>query len=636
MDYRERWELKEYRYSQRLRRRILVLHAALLALLVGYGLGFYYLQVVRGDEYALLAENNRLRRVPLPPMRGTIFDRNGEVLASTRPSMNLVLRREGLREADAQLRRLEGVLGVPYATLRARLDRMRDRPPFEPLVIREDVSLWEVAKIESRREWFPSVEVEQVPLRSYPAGPAVAHVIGYVGEVSEAQLATQGPEGPLQPGDLVGKTGIERALDERLRGQRGWKLVTVNSLGRQFGEARIGQEPVNGAPLRTTLDVRLQRALVEALGEEAGAGVFMDPRTGGILALASTPAFDPNLFASPVTPDSWRSLVEDPRRPLHDRAIASFYAPGSTFKVILSVAGVETGTISPAAVRYCSGSIVLYGRPFLCWKKGGHGAVDLERALVHSCNVYFYQLGKALGIEAIARYADLFNLGRPTGVELPGESGGVLPGPEWKRKRTGEPWYAGETISVSIGQGVLAVTPLQMATMISAVATGGFLPRPHVCADVAPAPVKLPLADDTLGLVRRALQQVVEAGTGRRAALGPIPVAGKTGTAQVFKRSAGIDADELPKHERDHAWFVGYAPADRPEIAFAVVVEHGGHGGTAAAPIARRVLEVFFADRLPEREPSPALIAAAAFARSDPAPAAERRGGGHERAAPSP
>jgi len=637
LDYRDRWELKEYRFSERLRRRILLVQAALLVLLVVYGLGFYYLQVVRGEEYASLAENNRLRRVPIPPMRGTIFDRNGEVLASTRPSMNLVLRREGLTDPDSQLRRLEAVLGVPSGMLRARLDQMRSRPAFEPLLVREDVGLWEVAKVESRREWFPSVEIEQVPVRSYPAGPAAAHVVGYVGEVGEAQLASQGPEGPLQPGDVVGKSGIERAYDESLRGRRGWKLVTVNSLGRQFGEPRVGREPVDGTPLRTTLDIRLQKALYEALGGEAGAGVFLNPWTGEILALASTPAFDPNLFAGPVTPEAWRALAADPRRPLHDRAIASFYAPGSTFKVLLSIAGLETGTISPETIRHCSGSIVLYGRPFLCWKKGGHGSVALERALVHSCNVYFYQLGKALGIETIARYADLFNIGRPTGVDLPGESGGVLPSPEWKRKRTGEPWYAGETISVSIGQGVLAVTPLQMATLISAVATGGMLPRPHVRADAKPEPVKLPVAPETFGLVRRALREVVEAGTGRRAALGPIPVAGKTGTAQVFKHSAGIDADKLPKEERDHAWFVGYAPAERPEIAFAVVVEHGGHGGTAAAPIVRQVLEVYFADRLPEPERSPGLVARTR-AESAPLLLAERprRGAPHEPAAAVP
>ncbi len=450
MDYRERWELKEYRYSQRLRRRVFVFHAAVLALLLAYVLGFYYLQVVRGDEYALLAENNRHRRTPLPPMRGTILDRHGAILASSRPSMNLVLRREDLRDAEPQLRRIESVLEIPYGLLRARLDDMRGRPPFEPLVIREDVGLRELARVEARREWFPAVEVEQMPLRSYPAGAAVAHVVGSVGEVGETKLTSQGPEGHLQPGDVVGKSGIEKTYDEILRGRRGWKLVTVNSLGRQLGESQVGRQPTDGTPLKTTLDVRLQRALVEALGEEVGAGVFMDPWTGEVLALASAPTFDPNVFASPVTPETWQSVVEDPDRPLHDRAIQSYYAPGSTFKIIMSVVGLETGAVTPSTLRHCAGSIVLYGRPFLCWKKGGHGTVDLHRALVHSCNVYFYQVGKAAGIEAVARYADLFNIGRPTGVDLPGESGGVLPSPEWKRKRRGERWYPGETISVSI------------------------------------------------------------------------------------------------------------------------------------------------------------------------------------------
>jgi penicillin-binding protein 2 len=330
--------------------------------------------------------------------------------------------------------------------------------------------------------------------------------------------------------------------------------------------------------------------------------VFLDPWTGEVLALVSTPAYDPNVFASPVTPEIWQGLLRDPRRPLHDRAIASFYAPGSTFKVLMSVAGLETGVIAPRTVMHCAGSINMYGRPFLCWKKGGHGAVDLHHALVHSCNVYFYQVGRMAGIDAIHRYGDMFNLGRPTGIDLPGEGSGVLPSPEWKQRVRGEPWYAGETISVSIGQGVLAVTPVQMATLMSAVATGK-VPKPYLSKADAVPPKDLAVSRTTLGVIRSALADVVEAGTGRRASLGSITVAGKTGTAQVLKKSAGIDADKLPKDERDHAWFVGYAPADKPEIAFAVVVEHGGHGGTTAAPVVKQVLETYFADRLPKPPP---------------------------------
>jgi penicillin-binding protein 2 len=604
MDYRERWQLKEYLLERRLVRRMTLFHVVLILLLVAYLLTFWYLQVVRGAEYAHLAENNRLRRIPLPPTRGVIFDRRNEVIASTRPSLNLVLRRDMLQDADGQLRRLDRVLGVPYAELRDALDSMSGRPNFEPLVIKEDIGLGELSKIEARREWFPSVEVEQTARRDYPDRQAVAHAVGYVGEVGEAQLLSQAAEGTLELGDIVGKSGVERSYDDLLRGQRGWKLVTVNSLGRQLGEAQNGRAPEDGRQVRLTLDVRLQRALMEALGDEVGAGVFLDPWTGEVLALASSPAYDPNVFASHVTPAIWQSLVHDPRRPLQDRAVGSFYAPGSTFKVLMSVAGLESGAISPSTILHCGGAITMYGRPFLCWKKGGHGAVDVHRALVQSCNVFFYQVGRAAGIETIARYADMFNIGRPTGIDLPGEASGVLPSPEWKMRTRGEPWYAGETISVSIGQGILGATPVQLAVLMSGVATGQ-LPHPHLMRTDRPAePRPLAVSAGTFAVVRSALQDVVEEGTGRRASLGLISVAGKTGTAQVYKKSAGIDADKLPKDERDHAWFAGYAPADRPEIAFAVIVEHGGHGGTTAAPIVKKVLEVFFADRLPPKPPS--------------------------------
>ncbi len=599
MDYRDRFELKEYRQEQRLTRRVVFFHVGVFLLVLGYLLRFWHLQVSQGEEYARLAESNRLRRVAIAPTRGVIFDRNDEVMASTRPSLNLVLQREGLKDANQQLRRLESVLETPYESLRLRLDQIRDRPSFEPLVLKEDVGLTELAQVEARRDWFPSVMVETASRRTYPDGKTVAHAVGYVGEVSEAELAAQ-REGLFQ-GDIVGKSGIERTYDEVLRGRRGWNLMEVNNLGRQIGDPRTGTPPQNGGQLRLTVDLSLQRALIEGLGEETGAGVFLDPWTGDVLALASTPAYDPNVFASNITSEIWQGIAQDPRRPLQDRALTSAYAPGSTFKVVMAVTGLETGAIDAGTAVHCSGSANYYGRNFLCWKKGGHGTVSVHDALVHSCNVFFYRVGRQSGIDAIHRYGDMLNLGRSTGIDLPGEGKGVLPSPEWKQRMRGEPWYAGETISLAIGQGLLAVTPIQMATMISAIATGK-VPRPHMTRDRDHESIPLAVSPGTLSTVRQALQEVVEAGTGRRASLGPISVAGKTGTAQVFKKSAGIDADELPKNERDHAWFVGYAPATKPEIAFAVIVEHGGHGGTSAAPIVRHVLEVFFADRLPPRE----------------------------------
>lgn len=612
MDYRERWELKEYQSEQRLGRRVVLFQVALAVLFIAYLLTFWHLQVTRGTEYAVLAENNRLRRIPVPPTRGAILDRNGEVLASTRPAVNLVLVREGLTDPDRQLRRLGEVLGIPWQGLRDRLQAMKGRPTYEPLVIREDASLSELARVEARREWFPSVDVEQAALRDYPDGAAVAHAVGYVGEVSESALTSQREGGTIEQGDVVGKAGIENSYDDVLRGRRGWRLVTVNSIGRTFGEAQPGKDPEDGHAIRLTIDVRLQRKLVEAMGEEVGAGVFLDPRTGEVLALASTPAYDPNVFAGRVARGVWQDLITDPRRPLNDRAIGSFYAPGSTFKILMSVAGLETGAITPSTVSYCSGSAMIYGTERLCWKKGGHGGVAVHEALVHSCNVFYYRLGQQVGIDAITKYGAMFHLGGLTGIDLPGERRGILPSVAWKKQARGEDWYAGDTISIAIGQGLLAVTPVQMATLVSGIATGS-VPTPHLRSDAAKPPEKLPVRPETLAVIRSALADVVEEGTGHRASLGEIHVAGKTGTAQVFKKSRGVDADKLPKDERDHAWFVGYAPAERPEIAFAVVVEHGGHGGTTAAPVVRQVLEVYFHDRLPkkkeERPPDPALQA---------------------------
>jgi len=600
MDYRERWELKDYLFSRTLNRRILLFHIGFTVVLLGFLLDFWYLQGVHGEEYAGLAENNRLRRIPLKPTRGEIFDRNDEIIASTRPSLDLVLRREGRRDLRPQLARLAPILGVPEEALYSGLESIRGRPLFEPLVVKEDVKLAQLARIEVRREDFPSAEIRQHERRHYPGRELIAHAIGYVGEVSEAQLLAHAGA-PLERGDIVGKAGVERAYDNALRGVRGWMVVSVNSVGRQVGEARVLEEPSHGSPLRVTLDLRMQRALLEGLGDEAGAGVFMDPRTGDVLAMVSTPAFDPNRFADGISHDAWESLSNDPARRLHDRASASFYAPGSTFKVLMAIAGLESGAITPDERVFCNGSAVFYGRSRLCWKKGGHGWVDVEQALAHSCNVFFYTLGQELGIETIHNFGARFGLGAPSGLDIPGEEPGIMPSNEWKLAAQGERWYPGDTISVAIGQGLLAVTPIQMARMMSAVATGGRLPTPRLRQDREVVARDLAISERTMRIVRGALSLAVEEGTGRRATRGEFTVAGKTGTAQVFKHSAGIDADELPKDERDHAWFVGYAPADEPRVAFAVVVEHGGHGGTSAAPIARKVLEVFFGE--PSNEP---------------------------------
>ncbi len=592
MDYRERWELKDYLIGQTLGRRIRMFQVAMTLLLLGFLANFWNLQGVHGEEYAHLAENNRLRRIPALPTRGPLFDQREKPIAVTRPALDLILLREGQTDVDAQLRRLAPILGTTHEELLQRVTRTRGRPAYEALVLHEDVKLEELGWIEARRELFPSLQVRETARRSYVHGDLFSHVIGYVGEVARGELKLHSE---LRPGDVVGKTGLERVYDEWLRGTRGWNLVTVNNLGRRQGSAWVGREPEHGKGLVLTIDLRLQRVLREALGDETGAGVFMNPQSGEVLALVSTPAFDPNSFADGMTREAWESISGDPRRPLLDRAIASYYAPGSVFKVVMAVAGLETGTVSPKDVVHCDGSTTIYRRRRLCWKRGGHGTVDMHRALAYSCNVYFYLLGKQLGIDAIEQYAARFHLGRLTGIDLPGEVSGILPSRAWKLKNRGERWYPGDTISVAIGQGLLAVTPVQMATMISAVATAGRLPTPHLIGrDDSSAAGRLEISESTFEIIRSALREAVVSGTGRSVDLAMAQVSGKTGTAQVYRHSAGVDANDLPKHERDHGWFVGYAPADDPQIAFAVVVEHGGHGGSSAAPVARKVLEAFF------------------------------------------
>jgi penicillin-binding protein 2 len=433
-----------------------------------------------------------------------------------------------------------------------------------------------------------------------------------VGEVSEDQVKRAVDEN-YELGDIVGKAGLERQYDEGLRGAKGWKEVVVNSHGREMEEVGEGRQPSPGHGLQLTLDLDLQRSLEEAYGEELGSAVFLDPHSGAILAMISRPAFDPNVFARRFSHDVWADVVSDPRHPLQDRVSLSKFAPGSVFKIVMAIAALEDGIAGPGRIDHCNGSYRFGERTFLCWgiRKGGHGTIGMRDAIIHSCNVYFYRLGNEMGIERIAKWAHLLGFGQPTGVDLPHEEAGTVPDPDWKRRAVSRDptWHPGETISVSIGQGALEVTPMQMAVFAATIANGGTVYRPRLIhsqeeregvgeggarADVLRT---VPLSASTLKLVKDAMWGVVNEGTGTRARLEGFDVCAKTGTAQVFKASRDIDADKLPKDKRDHAWFVGFAPKDDPQIAFAVFVQNGGHGGTVAAPIARAVLERFFAKR---------------------------------------
>ncbi len=593
--------------------RVAVLQYAVVGLLAALLAVFWYLQVLRGRHYRELAENNQSRLVPVAAPRGPLLDRNGEVLAENRASFSIQLRPEDCPDLDRTVATLGRLLRIGEAPIRERLARRG--APFRPVVIKANASEQDVASIHARRYELPEVEVDPVPLRSYPAGSFGAHTLGRVGEVTERQLATAAFRG-VRAGGLVGQAGLEATYNRPLMGAEGYRRVIVNSRGVEVREAER-QEAVDGPRLTLTLDAKLQRAVEEAFGDRFGSAVLLDPQSGEVLALVSRPSFDPNEFASGVEAAEWARLTGDPATPLINRALQGQYSPGSLFKIITASAALEEGVITPETKMLCTGQINLYGTPFHCGQASGHGWVDLHRALAVSCNVYFFQVGVKLAIGRIARYARKFGLGKRSGLDLPSELPGLIPDPEWKLRATGKPWYAGETVSVAIGQGQVMVTPLQMACVAACVANGGRLPQPHLLRAIGDEPVVYPppesigLKPETLEAVRSGLSAVVnEGGTGRRAHLDDIEVCGKTGSAQVvsrerLKRSGGTEEDIQP-----HAWFIGFAPREKPRIAFAFLIEHGRAGGEAAAPVARQVLAQFFGSGA--AAPSGAAVAAGA------------------------
>jgi penicillin-binding protein 2 len=580
-------------------REILVARAHLLAratvaALALLGLGYFFVQVMGGAAYRELAENNRLRRLTIEAPRGIIEDRHGRVLVENLPAYSLELDRTRSRDLGESLRFAAEVLGVPRDELAGVLARQRQTGYFQTALLAEDLSLPEVARFRVARLEHPEFEIEVTQRRFYRLGEHAAHVLGYLGEVSRDELAAE--PGALRSGDWVGRRGVERAYDRRLRGEDGERVVVVDSRGvpvEEFGR-RLGRP---GRRLQLTLDAGLQQEAERLLAGQVGAIVALDPRDGAVRALVSAPAYDPNLFARKLALDDWRALVSHPRHPLQNRALQSAYSPGSVFKIVMGVAALAEGVVTPSSRVHCPGFATHYGRRFHCWKRGGHGSVDLEAAIEGSCDVYFYAVGRELGIERIAEHARRFELGRPTGIDLGGERSGLVPDDEWSRRRRGHPWYPGETISVAIGQGALLTTPIQVATMVAAVANGGFHVTPHVVAGAAPAPRPLVgLAPGLLVPVRSGLERVVngERGTARGARVPGVTVAGKTGTVQVISHEAYADTSEAPWHLRNHAWFAAYAPAERPELVVVVFVEHGGMGSRAAAPIAKALYAYLF------------------------------------------
>lgn len=584
------------KYREDLNTRIQILSWAVVVLLVVVAGGFWYVQIVRGNHFRELAENNRLRRLAITAPRGVIYDRDGEPLVENTASYNLLLDGDRSEATDRSLDFAARVLDRPREELAANLQRgRRQGGDYQAVPIARDLTLAEVARISAVSHEYPEFEIEVGHLRLYRHGEQTAHVLGYLGEVGEQELERR--DASYKAGDLVGKKGIERIYDRSLRGIAGERAVVVDNRGRLMQEfARVDAHP--GRPLHLTVDLDLQQEAERLMRGRVGAVVALDPRDGAILAMVSSPSYDPNLFARGIRAGEWRDLLADENDPLQNRVIQNAFSPGSVFKVIMATAGLAEGVIKPEDRVHCPGYAIHYGNRFRCWKPGGHGSVDLQDAIAESCNVYFYSLGKTLGIERIAKWSRDFGLGRATGLELGGEQPGVVPDPQWSLQARGHPWYPGETISVSIGQGALAATPLQIARAVAALANGGRLVTPHLVRgdDEAPPPRErsLDVSPQILRTVRKGMGGVLQPGGTAywTARIEGLDYGGKTGTVQVV--SGVSDEEDRPWKFRNHAWFASFAPLDDPQIVVVVFNEHGGSGSTGAAPIAADLYRAWF------------------------------------------
>jgi len=592
---------------RRLTTRLTVLRVSIAAAFGLLACGFWFFQVVQHAKFKEMAENNHQRTLTLRAPRGIIFDRADRLLVENRNSFNISIVREHTRDLDRTIRVLASVTGVDEKIVRELVDRKRREPTYRPIVIIQDATLAQVAAVTARRLDFelPDVIVQEVPTREYPDQSMAAHLIGYVGEASEDQIAAE----RLSSGSIVGQFGIERVYNKLLMGEDGARRVVVNSVGR---EIRTLEEvpPVQGRRVQLAINAAMQKAAEDAFRAYGywGSAVVLEPKSGDVLTLTSLPAFDPNDFATGIDRATWNQLNTDKLRPLQNRAIQGRYSPGSTFKVLLATAALEEGVITPERQIFCPGGGTFYGRFFQCL--GKHGWMDMRHAIEKSCNTYFYTVGDMLGIDRIHKWGEKLGLAGKSGIDLPNEVESIVPSQEWKRKRFNEKWYAGDTISVAIGQGMVDVTPMALAVMMATVANGGtrVVPRLVKAFDEGNGwqPVPVPpspyapflLKPETVSAVRDGLWMVVNgAGTGRRAMVAGREVAGKTGTAQVISlqgrdRARGKTEQDL----RDHGWFVFMAPKDNPEIAGVVFAEHGEHGSSSAM-VARHVIETYFAQR---------------------------------------
>lgn len=586
-------------------RRTLVLggmQLGLFSMLVGR---LYYLQVVESQKYTMLAEDNRISLRLLAPSRGLIVDRTGIPLASNQRNYRVVVVSERTRNLQDTLDRISRIVPLTDTDRRRVAREIQRKRRFVPVTVRENLTWEQVATIEMNTLDLPGVAIEVGELRYYPYGPATAHILGYVGVVSEAELSHADPVLSL-PGFRIGKAGIEKYHEKALRGVAGTAQLEVNAVGRVIRELSR-DEGQSGREVQLTLDMGLQQFVQSRLSEEQSAAcVVMDIHTGGIYALGSHPSYDPNQFTMGINAELWEDLLSNPTAPLSNKAVAGQYSPGSTFKTVVAMAALESGIINGHHTAFCPGYMDLGDHRFHCWKKGGHGTVDLVGGLRHSCDVFFYDLARRIGIDRIAEMAKRFGLGLPLGLDLPFERVGLIPSRDWKQASMGTSWQQGETLVAAIGQGYVLTTPLQLAVMTARLANGGLAVRPHLTKQVRGVQAEtttwpsMGVRKENLELVLRGMNEVCNAPNGTaykaRITVPGMEMAGKTGTAQVRRismseRATGVKKNEdLPWRERDHALFVAYAPVQAPRYACSVLIEHGGGGSAVAAPIARDVL----------------------------------------------
>ena len=618
--------MRVYRDDQKfLTFRINALLWAIVAVFVFLAGSFWVVQGVQAEKYRGLSEANALREIVMPAKRGLILDRTGQkIIADNQAAYSLALDRVVMRpivKADKTHRPklvafLSQILGMTPQDIEARFEKSKSVPPARPFIIAEDLSMPQVAMIQAQAVSFPELNVEPVQRRNYPYGPFAAHILGFIGEVSEKELNTRKE---LKQGDLIGKRGVELMYDQFLRGKDGAQFWEFDSHGRRLGEVRAARKSATaGDNLYLTIDFDLQRRAEQYFAENefVGSAVALDPRNGEILAMVSSPSFNPNVYSKRFTPDVWKTIVSNPFKIELNRAIQGLYSPGSVFKTVMAEAGLAEGVLSPTTSFDCGGSGVFFGRRFRCWRKEGHGAVSVERALKVSCDIFFYNTAARLGVDKISEHAKALGFGAITQIDLDGEKAGLVPSTEWAAQKQHRKWYPSETISVGIGQGPLIVTPLQVAVMMAAIANGGTIYRPHVVKSIEHAELdgrtkRLRVATQVvrqekaspavMDHVHNGLWKVVneEGGTGGNARINGLDIAGKTGTVQVIAQSGWFSTAGLPFMSRDHAWFASYAPSNNPQMVVVVFVEHAGaHGGTDAAPLAKLLYQSAFSQEV--------------------------------------